>query len=291
MYYNKILRAQAASLLKAIGNLDILGEIIEIIEMTISFIISNSYDLNPTPENKRNDETFCPAVIIVQNKANDIFKEKISQLEKIHKIAQLVDIYNAGNCQEQVFYVLIKALEKKGVTIPLEVAYYDTHFVLIIGDKSSKDTVICDPWAAAVFPYAEKSHMEREFNSIYCGDLKTYLKIDSKGYIEEAAEVSRRARLQPDPLSTSYLKQTFHCFGPQLDKRSNSDYSCAAVAKFDRYAEIARATSRSPEREESDDRLRERYQGKKSEQQLVPRCAATDKPQVVTIKPRKFIWS
>ncbi len=99
---------------------------------------------------KSSNKFFAPLVYLVQNECDKILsKQDKSHLECILLCAQIVNIYEAGNCMLQSFLALdqlIKGLfEKKLIneqmTCPIAICTIEDHTFLMI------DELVCDPWA------------------------------------------------------------------------------------------------------------------------------------------------
>lgn len=127
------------------------------------------------------------SVFVVQKEIDILAQQKISILDFIHKSAEHVKIFEAGNCREKSFLCVKKLFDEFELnkissyesTPKIDIVYCDGdegHFFLILNDEW-----VLDPWAQFLYPSALLSKViaADEENDVYDGPLTSYFSIMS----------------------------------------------------------------------------------------------------------------
>jgi hypothetical protein len=172
----------------------------------------------------------------------DFDPKTASELDKIFKIGALASQFQAGNCQEKSFFAfaeLIKEFMKEKVAtvekaIPLELAYFNDHFFLIVNNQ-----FVFDPWIDVIFPFSGIQSIEKVFRGF--GRLKPYFILDENWCCfvqrDENAMKSRFFTESPGHFfDRSSTASTFSLFDmpikPSQIASPGSDYFPEALRKY-----------------------------------------------------------
>jgi hypothetical protein len=124
-------------------------------------------------------------VFMVQKEIDFLAHQKISMLDFIHKSAEQVRNFEAGNCREKAFLCVKKLFDEFEFneissyesTPRIDIVYCDGdegHFFLILNDEW-----VVDPWAQFLYPSALLSQIiaADEESDVYDGPLTSYFTI------------------------------------------------------------------------------------------------------------------
>lgn len=137
----------------------------------------------------------------------DFDYKKASVLEKIQKVAAISYQFRAGNCQEKAFYgfnaLLSSLIEQKISTfsraIPLKLAYFDNHFIIIIANQ-----FLFDPWLGIAYSCDANKLLIPQIENYFenFGKLKIYFEIDENWVCSH--DIYGTGNVKNDPISTQY---------------------------------------------------------------------------------------
>jgi hypothetical protein len=186
-----------------------------------------------------------PLVYIVQKYADYVLgnsnetpvknfdRDKASPLEKILKVAALSQQYSGGNCQEKAFYGLYSLLHKlltcglmdAQKAIPLELAYYNNHFIVLVNNK-----FLLDPWLDFACPIDPSNVVLSQLFQGF-GNLKRYFLIDANWYCYFSGTAT--SSMQYDAKSTAYTYTLAAAWQPQQPPQQTATATQQTVVSKD----------------------------------------------------------